>query len=135
MGCSMKKLFFAICGLSVALVAMLSLLEPAKPQSEQSTAAGAEIDKSDAAQEQRHALIQKLIDNGVFQKHGVPGNTPRVWVRPAFYELDFEEKQKFVSVVYAYYHDGLDSMDMVIVYDANNNKSVGTFTTAGLRMN
>jgi hypothetical protein len=51
-------------------------------------------------------LIQKLIRERVFVKTDTPGSLPRVYVGPAFYGLDFDTKQQFVSVVYAYYFDG-----------------------------
>jgi hypothetical protein len=50
-------------------------------------------------QAQRWQLIQKLINAGVFTKVDVPGKLPRVYVTPRFNALDFDTKQKFVSVV------------------------------------
>ena len=130
----MKKLVLMSLVVS-ALVCTIIIMAPSenagtvKPSTQVAT-----LDKSPAMQAQRAELIEKLKSQGVFQKHGVPGNTPRVWVKPAFYELDFDAKQKFVSVVYAFYFDGSNSGDMVIVYDSRSNKPIGTYSNAGLRL-
>ena len=94
-------------------------------------AAAPKVDKSPEMQAGRKKLIEKLISTRVFHKVETPGNAPRVYVLPAFYELDFDMKQQFVSVVYAYYFDGSDAYgDLVRVFDARTNKSVGTYTIA-----
>jgi hypothetical protein len=91
----------------------------------------ATIDKSGDKQAERKKLIEKLVNARVIQKVATPGNAPRVYVLPAFYELDFDTKQKFVSVVYAYYFDGRNEFtDLVRVFDARTNKSVGSYTIA-----
>jgi hypothetical protein len=56
----------------------------------------ANIDKSQTMQEQRKKLINKLINQGIFQKVEMPGSFPSVWVKPGFYSLDFDTKDKFV---------------------------------------
>ena len=86
------------------------------------------IDKSPKMQQGRSDLIKKLIREGVFLKTDTPGSLPRVYVGPAFYGLDFDTKQKFVSVVYAYYFDGSGALDMVRVMDGRTNKEIGDFT-------
>lgn len=98
--------------------------EPAK-------VAAATIDKSDAMQAKRRELLEKLIAQGVFQKIEVPGNLPRVWVRPAFYQLDFDTKQSFASVVYAYHFDGSNPTDSVRLFDSMSGKEVGSFAPPG----
>jgi hypothetical protein len=94
----------------------------------------AEIDKSPEKQRQRAEFIQTLIDRGVFSKTE-KRVVARVWVRPAFYGLDFDEKQKLLAVVYAYYYDGTDIADTVYLRDSLNNKDVGSYApSAGLRL-
>lgn len=93
------------------------------------------VDKSPSMQEGRSKLIQELITAGVFMKTGMPGSRPRVWVDRRFYLLTFDEKQQFVSVVYAYYLDGSDKYRSVGVYDGYTNKEIGSMTTAGLTLN
>ncbi|MCK4326382.1 hypothetical protein KAU86_02390 [bacterium] len=96
----------------------------------------AKVDKSADMQEQRKQLIEKLITQGIFAKVEVPGSLPRLWVKPAFYTLDFETKEKFVSVVYAYYFDGSNYGDTVRIFDNMSGKEVGSYSLAdpGLRL-
>ena len=93
------------------------------------------IDKSPAMQNKRKKMMQDLIRNGVFEKVTVPGTLPRLWVTPSFYLLDFDTKQSFVSVVYAYYFDGTSYGDVVLIYDNLSGKEVGKYSTVqGLNM-
>jgi hypothetical protein len=85
------------------------------------------IDKSPKMQQARGDLIKKLIREGVFVKTDIPGNLPRVYVGPTFYGLDFDTKQQFVSVVYAYYFDGSGGLDIVRVMDGRTNKEIGDY--------
>jgi hypothetical protein len=57
-----------------------------------------------------------------------------VWVRPRFYLLNFNEKEKFVSVVYAYYFEGHDFGDAVKIVDSLSGKEVGSFDLRGLTL-
>ena len=95
-----------------------------------------EIDKSPQMQKQRKAFIDKLIRKGIFKKIEVPGNLPRLWVKPLFYALDYDDKETFVSVVYAYYFDGTNYTDTVRIIDSSSGKQVGTYSTvdSGLKM-
>jgi len=86
------------------------------------------LDKSERAQSQRKKLIDDLISKGVFQKVEVPGSAPRVWVKPLFYESDFDQKEAFVGLVYSYYFDGSDELAFVRVLDSRSNKEVGTYS-------
>lgn len=90
----------------------------------------ATIDHSPEKQADRLRLINNLISLGLFSKVSKPGELPYVHVRRAFYELDFEQKQKFVSVVYAYYYDGSEDDGLVRIFDARTNKDVGRFSPA-----
>ena len=78
-------------------------------------------------QDDRMAFIQKLVKKGIFQKVEVPGNLPHLWVKPAFYELDFETKSKFVNVVYAYYVEEDPKYNIVVLYDSQTGKVVGKY--------
>lgn len=100
--------------------------EPATPPASVDSNAPV-IDKSEAMQKGRRELIDKLIAQGVFQKVEIPGNLPRLWVQPAFHELDFDAKQKFTSVVYAYYVDSGDVSASVRLYDSKTGKEIGSF--------
>ena len=85
-------------------------------------------------QSDRKVLIQKLIQRNVFQKVEVPGSLPRVWVTPLFHSLNFDHKQAFVSVVYAYYKTNDPTSTLVLVYDSKNGKRIGQFDTGRLHM-
>lgn len=88
-------------------------------------------------QSDRKAFIQKLMNKGVFQKVEVPGNLPHLWVKPAFYTLDFDTKSKFVNVVYAYYITQDPKYNIVVLYDSQTGKEVGKYAEVygGLKLN
>jgi len=94
-----------------------------------------QIDKSSEMQAGRKKLIQDLIEKGIFQKIEVPGTLPRLWVRPGFYLLDYDTKQQFVSVVYAYCFEDESMGNIVRIYDSLSGKDVGGYTLlSGLKM-
>ena len=76
----------------------------------------------------RKAFIQKLIKKGYFEKVEIPGSLPYLWVKPLFYTLDFKMKERFVSVVYAYYITENSKYDIVVLYDNKTGKKIGTFS-------
>lgn len=88
-------------------------------------------------QDKRKDFIQKLINNGVFQKVEVPGSLPHLWVKPAFYAFSFDDKSSFVNIVYTYYITMNSSYDLVVLYDSRSGKEVGVYaeTYGGLKMN
>ena len=93
------------------------------------------VDKSPAAQQKRAELIKRLIAERVFYKVDQPAKAPRVHVAPLFFTLDFDTKQSFISVVYAYHYDGADKFDFVWVLNGQTNKPIGTFNLAsGLQL-
>lgn len=131
--------------LGLAIISAIFGPSTAPPNKQSDTAAPARqssqmkaptLDKSEKMQKRRKDLIEKLIGQEIFQKVEMPGSLPRVWVRPAFYALDFETKEKFVSVVYAYYFDGTDITDSVRVIDGMSGKEVGNYSPSnpGLKM-
>ena len=96
----------------------------------------AALKESKKKQAEREKFIQGLISAGVFQKVDPMGGTiPKIFVRPAFYQLDFDQKQAYVSVVYAYYFDN-DVSKQVILRDSRSGKDVGRFAPnlGGLKM-
>lgn len=94
------------------------------------------ISAAQSMQEQRKEMIEKLQRTGIFQKVEVPGNLPHLWIRPAFYALDFDAKQSFVNVVYSYFYTKNPSYRMVILFDSRSGKEVGEFSPSlgGLKM-
>lgn len=100
----------------------------------QSATPAATIDRSPEMQVKRRALIQKLIKEDIFQKVEVPGSLPRVWVRPRFYSANFDEKQSFLGVVYAYHFDRREIGNVVRIFDSLSGKEIGNFTSTGLSL-
>jgi hypothetical protein len=95
------------------------------------------IDKSPEKQAERKKFIEKLIAQGVFQKvDTMGGNLPKIYVWPSFYNIDLDTKQSFVSVVYAYYFDGSNFTDSVVLRDSRTGKDVGSYNPnlGGLKM-
>jgi hypothetical protein len=137
MGCLRGLLWIVVIFVGLAVAGAL-LNRPSPPGSPPTSVSApvATIDKSPALQADRKKLIEKLIEEGVFQKIEVPGSLPRLWVRTRFYAADFDQKQSFASVVYAYYFDGSDPTDFVRVLDSQSGKEVGRYSIndGGLKM-
>jgi hypothetical protein len=86
------------------------------------------VDKSPNKQAERERLIKRLIAEDVIYKVDTGGGSlPKMYVQPRFYSLTIDEKKAFASVVYAYYFDGSDMTDTVIIRDARNGKDVGSY--------
>lgn len=90
----------------------------------------------DGKQAQRLELINKLISQGIFQKVEKLADYPHVWVTPLFNALNFEDKQNFISVVFAYYRIVDAKSDMVVLYDSKTGNKIGVFSEVygGLKM-
>jgi hypothetical protein len=85
------------------------------------------VDASPEMQEKRLALIEDCISKGIFYKVEKPATYPHVWVTPLFHSLNFDDKQAFISVVFAYYISKDPACDMVVLYDSKTGKEVGVF--------
>ena len=85
------------------------------------------IDRSSTVQAKRKDLIERMMAERLISKVDVPGSLPRVHVLPRFYSLDFDERQRTVSVVAAYMGQASDHYPPR-VFDAGTNKSVGRLT-------
>ena len=76
---------------------------------------------------QRLDMIHQLQQRGIFGDIKIPGDVPHLYVKPAFHTLDFDKKNAFVGVVFAYYFADDPDHGMVIVYDNQTDKKIGTF--------
>ena len=88
-------------------------------------------------QADRLAFIQKMIKNDIFAKVEPGYSVPKVWVGSQFYLATFDEKQSFISVVYAYYFpDGGGIGDVVQLKSNMTGKVIGSFSRGqgGLRL-
>ena len=92
--------------------------------------------KTEKLQEKRKRYLEKLILLGVFYKVEIPGNLPHLWVKPAFYTLDFETQSEFVNVVYAYYFTANPISNTVVLFDSRTGEKIGEYAEAygGLRL-
>ncbi len=76
--------------------------------------------------------MAKLSDQGAFQKiENRGGGLVRVWTGPNFDSLRIDTKQAFVGVVYAYYFDGSNSRDFIVLHDGRTGKEIGTMSKPG----
>ena len=87
-------------------------------------------------QVKRQQFIQKMTNQGIFGKIEASNGVPKVWVTPVFHQLDFNLKQKFCGVVYAYYKEVDSSVTVMRLIDSKTGKSVGVFseTYGGLKI-
>lgn len=93
------------------------------------------LDSSPKAQKKRRAIMQKLLDSGIFYKIEGSANSLRVYVDSGFYPLQIDDKQSFVEVVFAYYLAENPSTDWMSLHDSKSGKNVGSFTPhLGLRL-
>ncbi len=99
------------------------------------TTTGTAIDRSPAMQAKRLKIINGLIKDRVFHKTAMPDKIPSVWVAPGFYDLSFDDKQSFVSVVYAYYFPTNSGDNYLLIKDSRSGNIVGSFNSqTGLKM-
>ena len=95
------------------------------------------IDKSSAAQAERKAIMDRLIEQGYVRQYAKKGPASvQVTLRPAFYELDQPTRTRYLHAVYAYYFDGSSTTDALALRDARHGNNVGAYNpyTDGLRM-
>ncbi len=86
-----------------------------------------------AKQAQREKLIAELKKRGVFAEVESHGTATYVHVRPAFYALDFNDKQAFAGVAYMW-GLGKTGADLVTLLDARTNARIGSFGSGGLQL-
>jgi len=87
--------------------------------------------QEEAKQPERKELLQKFMDQGIFQKVTFRSQGATVWVGSTFYLLEFESKEAFCSVVYAYISTHakleIEEMGFVRVKDVRSGKQVGLY--------
>ena len=61
---------------------------------------------------------------------------PNVHVGDTFYNLSFDQKQQFISVVLTYYYSQSKEINIILIYDNKTNKKVGSYNAVtGLDLN
>jgi hypothetical protein len=96
-----------------------------------------DIDRSAHAQQERHAVVEKMIADGLVRRIDRTRNgSPRIVLRPAFYQLDPHTRQRLVEAVYGLHFDGSRPGDTVYLRDSRHGNEVGDYNpyTGGLRM-
>ena len=94
-----------------------------------------QIDSSPEMQAKREQMIEDLKQMRIIQKIDMPGSLPHVWVAPAFYALQYDQKSTFISVVAAYFVAKNPSLDPTVLYDGQTGKKVGLFSVrTGLKL-
>lgn len=110
------------CLVVMALVGGCFMLLPDVDHRRSSTVPAADL--SPAKQQERKALIDRLISEGVFYKVEQPATLPHVWVTPLFRAMDYDFKQNAVSVVYLYYQPA----NMVVLKDSLTGERIGSYS-------
>ncbi len=118
------SIVIAAVGIPCLLLAGLYLVS--QPGGQDAVAPQSTVDHSPEMQQRREAFIAKLQSAGVFTRvENRGGGLVRVWTGTAFDGLDFQDKQTFLSLVYAYYFDGNGFADTVYIYDGRSGKEIG----------
>jgi hypothetical protein len=86
------------------------------------------IDKSEKSQAERKRLIDDLQKRGILGDVQCRTSGATTVVGRGFAQLDFEAKQSFLGVVYAWCFDGSQSYVTVTLKDIGSNKQVGVFS-------
>jgi len=126
---SAAKTFLVVISAIFGLIVLGSLFSSSGQQKQQKQQKLVQFANPSVTRAERKALLQKLINKGIFTKVAKPGSLPRVYVAPTFYVLDFDTKQTFVGVVYAYYF-GENPDGIVAVYDGLSGKEIGAFSVS-----
>lgn len=89
-----------------------------------------------ATQSDRMAFIEKLIRMRVFTKTSAANGVSKAWTGPAFESLDFDAKNSFCNVVYAYYLNESSTNKLLRLIDGSTNRDIGIFSEAqgGLKL-
>jgi len=79
--------------------------------------------------EDREAFFDRLINTNIIQKIETRTSTPKVYVMPRFYELNFDDKASFINVVWAYHMEKNNDQDQQVqLYDSRTGKHVGGYS-------
>lgn len=87
-------------------------------------------------QKERSSFIDKLIRLGVFEKIETASGFCYAWTGSSFDALSFDDKSRFLSVVYAYCLSSDAKGNIVLINDSRSGKQVGVYSEVkgGLKM-
>ncbi|HOD84518.1 MAG TPA: hypothetical protein PKG77_24110 [Phycisphaerae bacterium] len=77
-----------------------------------------------AKQAERLAFVQKMVDLGAVHAFEPDLTVPRLYVKEPFYRLTIDQKQKLVSIAFAYCHDA-GGATLMTVHDYQTGKEIG----------
>ncbi len=130
-----KLLLYGILGVFLIGIVLVILDVPAPtPASGAHPPSSTALKADPEIQQKRETLIRKLIQEGVFYKTEITGTLPKLWIAPGFYALTFDDKQKLVSVVAAYYLAKSPRWSIVVLKDSKTGKRIGQFDERGLHL-
>jgi hypothetical protein len=133
------RAWLTVAAMAVGLYIAWVLIERAESTRDTTPPAGqaVAIDTSSDAQRERKAHVDKMIADGLVRRlDRARDGSPRVTLRPAFYELDVETRRRHIEVIYALYFDGSRTSDTVYLRDSRHGNEVGEYNpyAGGLRM-
>lgn len=122
-----KKMGLIGCGLLIAVVIFLAVVISTCVGGGNSTVTP-KYTATPELQQQRYDLMNKMIAEGIFYKVEKPGTYAHVFVTPYFKSLNIDDKNTFINVVWAYYICGDPGADIVVIYDSQTGKELGTYS-------
>ena len=84
----------------------------------------------------RREFIESLIRKGYFERVELSGESPQVWVTPAFRLIDSDQREAYLSVVHAYHATAHGRRSSVSLIDVLTGEELGQYDPAagGLRL-
>ncbi|MCE8004219.1 hypothetical protein [Billgrantia ethanolica] len=93
-----------------------------------------DMDRSEEAQAERWALIERAIDMGVIYKVEKPARFPRIYVDSGWDMLRFDEKQNLADAITTYFYAEDHEAKMAIIRDGYSGQDIGRLDSAGLTL-
>lgn len=90
------------------------------------------IDQSPEAHAKREALMEDLLDKGIWLKVEKPATLPHAYTGPMWPLLNIDEKEAFASATLVHYAANDRNATILIIYDGSNGKEIGKFSSLGL---
>ena len=73
-------------------------------------------------------MIDKLLADGLLRRIDVDAQARvRASLRPGFYMLDEPTRRDYAQTIYAYYFDGSNVNDVLVLRDGRNGNEVGRY--------
>jgi hypothetical protein len=122
--------------LFVAVLVFTAVTSDREPASAAAATPQPKWDKSAETQRKREDLLRGLQAQSVFGTFNCRSLGADVQVTDRFLELDFDTKEKFLSVFYAWCFDGIKTHVGVSLIDIKSGKDLGRYAAeTGLKMN